>query len=132
MDKQGVFSLIRNLRAKGIAAGAATTRYERSIARKEAGLAEDALLRLVCALIDHVAELEAENQELRVWVREALLKFTGTRIAVVFTDDRCAECYFCHGSVPRSAKESIPHAATCIITRGEKLLLEGADKEEVI
>jgi len=79
-----------------------------------------------------IAELEAENQELRVWVREALLKFTGTRIAVVFTDDRCAECYFCHGSVPRSAKESIPHAATCIITRGEKLLLEGADKEEVI
>ena len=67
------------------------------------------------------------RRKLEAWVREALLKFTGTRIAVVFTDDRCAECYFCHGSVPRSAKESIPHTADCIIARGEKLLLEGAD-----
>ena len=105
MDEQGVFSLIRNLRAKGIAAGAATTRYERSIASKEAELAEADLKRPVYALIYHNAEMEAQNRGLRAWVREAV-------------SIKCSCCDFCetHKCNP----------TTCFYRRGQELL-EGAD-----
>ena len=113
MDEQGVFSLIRNLRDKGIAAGAATTRYERSIARKEAELAEADLKRLVCALIDHVAELEALVKA----VRDLMPKFYEQHFTL-----RNAECApYC----PRCHYYG-EHEDECVVGTLEKLL-EGAD-----
>ena len=55
--------------------------------------------------------IEAENKELKAWVREAV-------------SIKCSCCDFCetHKCNP----------TTCFYRRGEKLLLEGADKEEAI
>ena len=77
--------------------------------------------------------IEAENKELKAWVRKALpklTKFATCKFATRYARGEPAMCQDCHAV--RVVPEQIPHAATCIITRGEKLLLEGADKEEVI
>ena len=75
------------------------------------------LKQLVYALFDRNAELEAENQVLRAWVRRVI-------------DESCDGCANGHVSHCVCCKHCV-EAKECLYLHGEKLL-EGADAEEVI
>ena len=71
--------------------------------------------------------IEAENKELKAWVREAVtyVRF-GVTSRLTTGEHYCMNCHQRADILGR-----IKHTNKCVAMRGEKLL-EGADKEEVI
>ena len=80
------------------------------------------------AICDTLNRIEAENQVLRAWVREAVtyVRF-GVTSRLTTGEHYCMNCHQ-RADIPGRIK----HTNKCVAMRGEKLLLEGADKEEVL